>query len=156
MWRNLFGKPKSSKSAKERKQEDRDFLRALVELKFISDKKAKAVLEKQQYAALKKHYVRITDILFKEGAVTRVQAELAYEKTGRHYRFCPECLQKHSLKSVREGKHVTCARCHNIFEVTDNVLKVDEKTLKKADRLVIRPEVPPTGNGQPRDPDVHP
>ena len=142
MWHNLFGKSKSSKSAKDRKQEDQDFLRALVELKFISDKKTKAALEKQQYAALKKHSIRITDILFKDGTVTRVQAELAYERIGKHYRFCPECLQKHSLKSVREGKHVTCARCHNIFEVTDNVLAVDEKTLKKADQLVIRPEVP--------------
>ena len=143
MWGKLFGKHGSTGSTKDKKQEDHDFLRTLVELKFTSDENVKAALQKQQYAALKKHFIRITDVLFKDGTITRVQAELAYEKIGRHYRFCPQCLQKHSLKSIREGKHTTCARCHNIFEVTENVLNVDEKTLKKADRLVIRPEEPP-------------
>ena len=143
MWWKLFGKHGSTGSTKDKQQEDQDFLRALVEFKFTSNENVKAALQKQQYAELKKHHIRITDILFMDGTITLVHAELAYEKIGRHYRFCPECMQKHSLKSIREGKHITCARCHNIFEVTDNVLKVDTKTLKKADRLVIRPEEPP-------------
>ena len=142
MWEWLFGKPRGEKSFKEKLKEDKDFVKALVKLGFISEEFGRDALKKQEYAGIKKQHVRVVDILFKMGTITRVQAELAFDKIGKHYRFCPQCLQRYSLKHIREGKHIVCEKCRNVFEVTDNVLKMDTKTLEKAKGLLIRPQEP--------------
>lgn len=142
MWDWLFGKSRRKKSFKEKLQEDKDFVKALVKIGFISEEFGRDALKKQEYAEIKKQHVRVVDILFKMGTITRVQAELAFDKIGKHYRFCPQCLQRHSLKHIREGKHIVCAKCRNVFEVTDNVLKLDTKILEQARDLVIRPQEP--------------
>ena len=138
----LFGKSRGEKSFKEKLKEDKDFVKALVELGFISEEFGRDALKKQEYAQIKRQHVRVVDILFKTGAITRVQAELGFDKIGKHYRFCPQCLQRYSLKHIREGKHIVCEKCRNVFEVTDNVLKLDTKILQKAKGLVIRPQEP--------------
>jgi hypothetical protein len=142
MWRFLK-KSKPHKSFEAKKQEDKNFVNSLVKLGFVPREAARSALRDLAHARMKHPHLRAVDIMFKKGLVTRERAEIAFEKIGIHYRFCPNCLQRYSLKSVREGRHISCTRCHNVFEVTDNVLDVDSETLRKASHLVIKPKNPP-------------
>jgi len=139
MWR-FFKKHGAHKSFEDKKREDSEFVESLVKLGFISAEQSKSVQSRHAYARMKRPHLRVVDLLFKKGLISRVQAEIAFERIGVHYRFCPNCLQRYSLKSVREGRHISCTRCHYVFEVTDNVLKADTGTLKKAGQLVIKPK----------------
>ena len=141
MWKFLK-KSKSHKSFEDKKKEDKEFVKSLVKLGFVSEELSKSVEREHAYARIRRPHALLVDLLFKKGLISRTQAEIAFERIGVHYRFCPSCLQKYSLKFIREGRHISCTHCHYVFEVTDNVLKADTKTLKKAGQLVIRPKNP--------------
>jgi hypothetical protein len=142
MWKFFKKKSHEPTHSPDKKKEDQNFLAALVRLGFVTHEKAKECMFEKAIVRKKIPNVRVVDIMFKKGLIGRAQAEIAFEKIGRHYRFCPNCLQRYALKRVREGKHITCTRCRFVFEATDNVLEMDDATLKKAGGLVIPHDAP--------------
>ena len=100
-------------------KDDARFGEALVRLGFSSEDAVRRASAQQSMLWKRGKFRRLCNFLFDTGAVTREQAERAFEDIGKLYRFCPNCSQRLGLRPEQVGASISCGRCGNRFQATD-------------------------------------